>query len=101
MSEHYQHLGIFSDWVAAARQKHALYPTAAPGSHTQALVRETLGFCDDDEDPKDVNVEREWEKDGLIGQEVSWSVGFGPRTHAYVVKPIAVNRPLPMGRKKR
>jgi dienelactone hydrolase len=95
MSEHYQHLGIFSDWVAAARRQQSLYPAAAPGSDTQALIRETLGFCRADENPMEVKIEREWEKDGLSGQEVSWSVGFGPRTHAYVLKPANANEPLP------
>ena len=40
-------------------------------------------------------MESEWEKDGLIGQEVSWSVGFGPRTHAYVLKPANAKGPFP------
>ena len=94
MSEHYQHLGIFSDWVAAAHRQHPLYPTAAPGPATQGLIRETLGFCHADESPAAVRVEREWQKDGLLGQEVSWSVGFGPRTHAYVFKPADAHGPL-------
>lgn len=95
MSEHYQHLGIFSDWVDAARRQQDLYPVAAPGPATQELIRETLGFCYTDESPVDVKIEREWEKDGLTGQEVSWSVGFGPRTHAYVFKPSDAKEPLP------
>jgi dienelactone hydrolase len=85
--EHYRHLGIFSDWVAAARQAQPLYPLAIPGKQTQALIRECLGFCFADEDPGEIELECEWEKDGLAGQEISWSVGFGPRTHAYVLKP--------------
>ncbi len=95
MPEHYQHLGIFSDWVAAARQAQTLYPMATPGPQTQTLIRECLGFCHAAEVPRDVNIEREWEKDGLVGQEISWSVGFGPRTHAYVLKPANANGPLP------
>src|SRR5690242_20674287 len=95
MSEYYQHLGIFSDWVAVARRQHSLYPTAAPGLQTQKLLRETLGFCYTDEFPAEVKIEREWQKDGLIGQEISWSVGFGPRTHAYVFKPADATKPLP------
>jgi dienelactone hydrolase len=95
MPEHYHHLGIFSDWVAAANRQQPLYPTAAPGLATQQLIRETLGFCHADESPADVKIEREWQKDSLIGQEVSWSVGFGPRTHAYVFKPANANGPLP------
>jgi dienelactone hydrolase len=95
MPEHYQHLGIFSDWVAAARRSQPLYPVAPPGPQTQALVRECLGFCHADENPMEIKIEREWEKDGLVGQEISWSVGFGPRTHAYVLKPASVKGALP------
>jgi dienelactone hydrolase len=95
MPEHYQHLGIFSDWVAAARRSQPLYPVASPGPETQALVRECLGFCHADENPMEIKMEREWEKDGLVGQEISWSVGFGPRTHAYVLKPADVKGALP------
>src|SRR5215211_6366618 len=95
MSEHYQHLGIFSDWVDAARRRQPLYPVALPGPHTQALIRECLGFFHADENPRDIKIEWEWEKDGLVGQEISWSVGFGPRTHAYVLKPANANGPLP------
>jgi len=95
MAEHYQHLGIFSDWVAVAQRQQSLYPIATPGSQTQTLIRECLGFCHVDENPMNVKIEREWERDGLIGQEVSWSVGFGPRTYAYIFKPLNATRPLP------
>jgi dienelactone hydrolase len=95
MSEYYQHLGIFSDWVAAANLQQSLYPVAAPGPQTQALIREALGFCCGDENPAEVKVEGVWEKDGVIGEEVSWSVGYGPRTHAYVLKPANAKGPLP------
>lgn len=95
MAEHYQHLGVFSDWVAAACQCQPLYPVALPGPDTQALLRECLGFCQADESPGDIQIEREWEKDGLTGQEISWSVGFGPRTHAYVLRPENADGLLP------
>lgn len=95
MPEYFKHLGIFSDWVDAARQQHSLYPVAVPGPRTQELIRETLGSCHTDESPSEVRIEREWQKDGLIGQEVSWSVGFGPRTHAYLFKPADATKPLP------
>ena len=96
MPENYQHLGVFSDWVAAAREKQSLYPVAAPGSQTQTLIREALGFCHEDETPMEVKIESRWEKDGVTGEEVSWSVGYGPRTRAYVLKPSgAKEEPLP------
>ena len=95
MPDYYRHLGEYSDLVAAARQKQSLYPVAPPGPHTQALVREVLGFHQDDESPQEIIVETEWEKDGLVGQEISWFVGYGPRTHAYLLKPIDAEGPLP------
>ncbi len=95
MSQHYKHLGIFSDWVEEARRQQPLFPVASPGPETQRRVREVLGFCAGPETPLDVQIEQEWEHDGLIGQEVSWSVGYGPRTHAYVLKPAGADRPLP------
>ena len=95
MTEHYQHLGVFSDWVAAARGQQTLYPKAVPGTKTQALIREALGFCHGDENPMEVKTENKWEKDGVIGEEVSWSVGYGPRTHAYVLKPANAKGSLP------
>lgn len=95
MADHYQHLGIFSDWVDLARRQHDLFPVAAPGLATQARIRDILGFCQVDESPADVRIEREWGKDGLTAQEVSWSVGFGPRTYAYLFKPAGATKPLP------
>ena len=95
MPDHFQHLGVYSDWVAEARRQCSPYPLAKPGPQTQAKVREVLGFCSQTEDPLDVRVEGRWEKDGLFGEEVSWSVGYGPRTHAYVLKPLNADEPLP------
>lgn len=95
MSEHYQHLGVYSDWVDAAQRQAPLFPVAAPGALTQRRVREVLGFTHGAEAPLTVQVEQRWTRDGVAGEEVSWSVGFGPRTHAYVLKPLAAAGPLP------
>ena len=95
MSQTYQHLGIFSDWVQAAQAQQPLFPLAPPGPETQRRVREVLGFCNRPETPCDVQIERQWQRDGLMGEEVSWSVGYGPRTHAYVLKPAHATQPLP------
>ena len=95
MSQSYRHLGIFSDWVDEARRQGPLFPEAAPGPETQRLVREALGFCHGPEAPLAVQVEGRWEHDGVAGEEVSWSVGYGPRTHAYVLKPAQARAPLP------
>jgi dienelactone hydrolase len=91
----YRDLGIFSDWVAAAKAQRELYPIAPPGPQTQQKVRETLGFTSRPEQPLDVRVDRTWEWDGLRGEAISWSVGYGPRTEAWLLKPAAAVGPLP------
>ena len=95
MPENYQHLGVFSDWVDEALRQQPLYPVAKPGIETQTRLREVLGFCNRAETPRSVEVEQRWEQDGIVGEEISWSVGYGPRTHAYVLKPAGAAGPLP------
>ncbi len=95
MFEHYQHLGVFSDWVDAARRQQSIYPIAVPGPQTRSLIFDVLGFCHEEENPLEVKIESKWEKDGIVGEEVSWSVGYGPRTHAYVLKPANAKGSIP------
>lgn len=95
MTEIFQHLGIYSDWVAAAKDRADLFPQAGPGTQTQSLIRDALGFTSSHETPGDARIELQWEADGLVGEEVSWSVGYGPRTHAYLLKPAGDHGPLP------
>lgn len=95
MTTTYQHLGIFSDWVDEARRQGPLYPVAAPGRETRARLRAALGFCEGPEAPLGLRTEARWEKDGLIGEELSWSVGYGPRTHAWLFRPADARGPLP------
>ena len=95
MSSGYRDLGDYSDWVDAALRYCSLFGPAAPGRDTQALVRESLGFCEQGEEPKDVRVDRTWAQDGLAGEEISWSAGYGPRTVAWVLRPSSASGPLP------
>jgi dienelactone hydrolase len=90
----YRELGIYSDWVAAAGRAEE-FPVARPGPETQRLVRDSLGFFQSEEQPQDMRTEARWERDGLEGEGVSWSVGYGPRTHGWVLKPAGVQAPLP------
>lgn len=93
MSE-YPYLAEFGDWVVAAESRAGgLWNAGVP--ITPSRVRETLGFSSADERPGDVRVERAWEAEGVAGEEVSWSVGYGPRTHAYVLRPSGAVGPLP------
>ena len=43
----------------------------------------------------DVQVEREWVADGVRGRELSWWLGFGPRTRAYLLEPAEHDGDLP------
>ncbi|HEY9309641.1 MAG TPA: acetylxylan esterase [Microbacterium sp.] len=43
----------------------------------------------------DVRVEREWVVDDVRGRLLSWSLGFGPRTHAYLLEPAEHDGDLP------
>lgn len=97
MSTNYRDLGIYSDLYDAALRQGPLYPLAAPGPETQARVREVLGWCDhpEQETPVDLRVEQTWENDGICGEELSWSVGYGPRTTAWFLKPAGAAGPLP------
>jgi dienelactone hydrolase len=95
MGTEYRHLGSFSDWVEEARRQRELCPKASPGPETRRKFREVLGFCGGAESPLSVRSERTWGRDGVAGEEVSWSAGFGPRTHAYVLKPAGATDPLP------
>jgi dienelactone hydrolase len=94
MTTEYRHLGMYSDWVRAARPPH-LYGARDTPEHVKLQVRECLGLTGEAEGAPSVTVERRWEKDGVAGEEVSWSVGYGPLTSGYVLKPVGADRPLP------
>lgn len=91
----YQHLGIFSDLVDDARKQAPVFPLALPGKATQEKVREVLGYCNGPEFPLDVRIEQTWERDGLSGERITWWVGYGPRTEAFLLRPAGVTTPLP------
>jgi len=91
----YAHLGSFGALVDLAKAHKPLFPIASPGEKTQRAAWEVFGFTAQGERPGDVRVERSWRADGVDGEEVSWSVGFGPRTCAWILKPAQARGPLP------
>lgn len=91
----YSHLGEYSDLVTAAEQMHPLSPHAAPGPATQAQVRAALRWSTPNETPLQPTIKRLWQHDGLQCEEVTWSVGYGPPTNAWVFKPADAEGPLP------
>ena len=92
---HYAHLGPFSDLADAAARSRPLFPLAPPGPETQMAVRDALSFAPSPAEPQGAALGRTWERDGVWGQEVSWSVGYGPRTQAWLLRPAGVSGPLP------
>ncbi|MBV9851415.1 MAG: hypothetical protein JO250_17235 [Armatimonadetes bacterium] len=92
---HFAHLGPFSDFVDAARRSGPVCPLAPPGLETQRRVREALSFAPGPAEPQDVAVARAWQRDGINGQEISWWVGYGPRTRAWLLRPAGVTGRLP------
>jgi len=56
MAEHFQHLGIFSDWVAAAETHGHIHPNTAPGPETRQRIRDILGFSNAPALPLDVRL---------------------------------------------
>ena len=92
---HYADLGAYSDLVAAAAGQHPLFPLAPPGRETRRKAWEVLDFTMGDEQPRDVRSEGTWTADGVTGEALSWSVGFGPRTAGLLFKPEGAKGKLP------
>ncbi len=90
----YRHLGEYSDWVRFAHQQQAVARPSASVEVTPQRVRELLGFTDDRR-PAAVHLDGTWSADGIEGEQVSWSVGYGPRTQAWLLRPAGVQGPLP------
>lgn len=91
----FAHLGPYSDLVDAARAMRPLFRSAPPGQATRQRAREVLSFTLGDEMPLEVGTGRTWIRDGVRGEAVSWSVGYGPRTDAWLFTPEDAAWPLP------
>jgi hypothetical protein len=89
----YEHLGRFSDWVDFASSQDDRH-AGRFGDLSVEQVRQVLGF-DRDNSPIDPRTEGSWAMDGVIGEEVSWSVGYGPRTTGWLLRPGDQKGPLP------
>jgi dienelactone hydrolase len=90
----YSHLGAFSNLVEKVREIRSVPPQALPGRETQQAVQSVLGFAFEDESPIEPTVETSWESEDVEGKEISWSVGYGPRTKAWLLLPRTTARPL-------
>ncbi|MCB1488591.1 MAG: dienelactone hydrolase family protein [Bauldia sp.] len=88
----YADLGPYSDLVDACR---ALGPVFPETFVTTDEVRATLRFTVGDEQPGEATTADRWEADGVEGEEVTWSVGYGPPTRALLLKPAGAKGQLP------
>ena len=65
-----------------------------PRDTIPAALRAVLGVPASPDDP-DVEVVDEWTVDGVEGTTLRWSVGFGPRTEGWLLRPAGEHAPLP------
>ena len=90
----YRDLGTYSDWVEFGREEATATSGPASLRLTPSIVRDIVGFGSD-RPPIDPCAGSTWAGEGVVGQEVSWSVGYGPRTQAWLLRPAGVPGPLP------
>jgi dienelactone hydrolase len=95
VAETFQHLGPFSDLVAAARASRQLLPSPRSAVEARHRAGTTLRFTLGGENPSGIATERTWVLDGIVGEELTWSVGFGPRSSAWLLRPEGAAHPLP------
>ena len=83
-------LGAFSDLPAAL----GFAPPSEPQINTAQLLSH-LGKLP--KFPTDFQILRgkKWNHEGVTISEISWNVGWGPRTQAYLLTPEGVKTPLP------
>jgi dienelactone hydrolase len=85
------HLGPYADWAAG------LFGRVPPldAADVRRRVKALLQVPDVAERPRDVREGPSWLSGGVAGLEVSWSVGYGPRTSAWLLRPAGAVGPLP------
>lgn len=91
----YRDLGPFADIVPLAVKANRLFPRVTPGKAASRKFLKALNFDPRPAKPLDVRVEKRWERDGIVGEALSWSVGYGPRTEAWLLKPANAKGKLP------
>lgn len=95
MAKTYQHLGGFSDLVAAANRSKKLFPLAEAGRATRNRLRRALAFEPAPPQPREIKIIKRWERGGIAGELITWSVGYGPCTEAWLLRPAGAKGRLP------
>lgn len=89
----FRDLGDYSDWVAFAHTHSELTSDDRPAL-SSGQARALLRFGGEAK-PIEPRRERTWVRDGIAGEEISWSVGYGPRSRSWLLRPVAAEGPLP------
>ncbi|WP_432514442.1 alpha/beta hydrolase family protein [Kineococcus sp. SYSU DK001] len=89
--------GAFDGLLDVVGASWPLFGDDAPApQEVSRRLREAIGVPDvPGVGDADVRVEQEWTRDGLLGRELSWDAGFGPRVRARLLRPAAAPGPLP------
>jgi dienelactone hydrolase len=80
-------IGGYEDWAAYARSSEGRVPV--PGELADVLAVPAVPAT------LDVRVEREFTGGDVTTAELSWQLGYGPRTRAYYLRPAGEEGPLP------
>ncbi|WP_049573602.1 dienelactone hydrolase family protein [Nonomuraea sp. SBT364] len=88
-----RHLGTFSGLAGIAARQWGAFRDAEPGAALAEAARETIGTLD--LVARDVRTERTWTAGDVDGEELSWDLGYGPRTHAFLLRPRGASGRLP------
>jgi dienelactone hydrolase len=86
--------------VGLAGVRRALFPEVAPDEVRRGLLRvlrmpPVPDGCGSAGGLPEVRRERRWVAGDLVGEELSWEVGFGPRARGWLLRPRDADGPLP------
>ncbi|MCL2648297.1 MAG: hypothetical protein FWD61_15025 [Phycisphaerales bacterium] len=95
MPKQLAHLGPYSDLPACAIRANKLWPRVVPGIAASRRFLKALHFQPRQATPLKLRVDKRWQRDGICGEALSWSVGYGPRTEAWLLKPAGAKGKLP------
>lgn len=83
----FEHLGVFSDLVDYVRTAGLSQDRLHSNENLIQRIRDLLAVGTGVALAQDLRVDSSWTNRGLRCEEVSWSVGYGPRTIGWLIRP--------------